>query len=1674
LETPQPHINPDDTQPAIESASAVVAVVHRRRSWKRRLLRGVWRTFLGVLMLFLLLTFIIQLPPVQNRLVDYTTNFLTKELKTTVTIERFSLNFFDKIALDNVYIGNQNAPNDTLINVKKLEIDVNYLDLAWGIVQLDATYLTDVTVRMKREEGQYDDNFQFLANYFDPPSPPTDKKKNTPDLRFGQIHLRNVDFTRDDKVQGQRIEARLQGADIHTNIVNLPNRVLDITRTHLYQPFFHIQEYKERLLPPRPLRWTQAEIDSANKNLPPNERYGNTFPKPPKKPFLFQIGAISLENGTFFMDNWDRTPKRILPDSLWDSDHMKVYDINLFVHNFLFTKDEFTGVVDGLNARDGSGFVLSKLTCGDAKVTSTATELYDLRIETPYSAIGDTFIMRYPNYRSFYKYTDEVRMEGHLNGSQVLIDDIMAFAPQLENNPFFRKNRKANARINADFFGTVNKLNILPFEIELGKGFYAAGKFHSRDLEYETAIMNIKFDRLTSSMPALRELIPDFKPPTDFDKLGEIDFEGNFDGFINSFVTLGDLKTSLGNARLNLQFTDSTVATYSGSLDLMNFNVGGFTNNPDIGRVTMKTQIKNGMGLTADKVKLDLIADVESFIFKGYDYRNIHTDGNITKQLFKGKLNSQDPNVDLSFDGTIDFAAATPIYKFKADLRRIDWLKLNLLKEDVVTNAQLDFDLTGKSLNDLLGRINISNLLIDKNRGSFYKLDSLNIVSKLDGTEGGKMGVPNNFSVGKSLTIRSDIMTADINGLFDLEEIPEAFKRVFYKYHPRFAADLGLLPKNTPLSSLGISESFLPNFKPQVFTYNIHVPHSKTWTQLIDTKLDTLRNLTFKGNFDNQRETYNMELYSPELHRYDNYTIHEFATRLSSQNDMVDCTMRVYNFKIGEQDFQDLWFTNQLRADTLEVDLVSDNFSSALTMDTVRLNATIQREDSAFRIGFGRGLGSKLRIFGDYWDLDRDNFIYVGKNRLDIHNFEAYSDDRTALLDSRGLRGLSFLLSNFEVGFLNRFIKDDRFILGGKYRVSGAIEDIFKGSNFGGYLFMDSLMVKGENRGAFVAHFEGQDLNQPITYDLNLGQGNSKITSEGKFYPTATSTFAANSLDAKLSVENYPFKTLQLLITEGASDFKGNIDGSVTLKGALNKLDVNGKARLRNAEVTVDYLKLPLIMKDETIKINNTMFDATGGKIYDRAGNVATVKGGLTHNRFENFGLKVDVDSKNFTFLNTEREDNTLFYGKAVGSGKIEFTGDFDRTNIKIKAKSGKGTKIVFPFAEEQTASENRFVTFRSKKLVDSTQSPPPSVVKDLKGIDMVMDLEITRDADLTLVFDEAQGDNIHGTGTGNIRLTIPRTGSVGMTGDYLVENGEYIFTLKRVIRKKFAIKPGGTIHWDGNPLSAQMNIEAGYKLNAATYNFIQEYTVSDNAAQTDSRRPTPIDLTLKLTGELFKPTINFDLGFPNLQSQNSIKSYLDSKMRLLKQDQNELNRQVFGLVIVGGFLPSSNGLLGGSDLRAGGINTLTETASNLVSSLLTNLLSEYITGVDVQVGYSYYEFSDFTNGNTNSGQQYRARINYNINDRWTVGGGANYTQQSITASNSNGFVGGDVLIDYAITEDRRLKLRISYTRDQVSDGQRNKPAVGIRYRKEFDTFDELLNSLQGKKEANKKTEIEQ
>lgn len=314
------------------------------------------------------------------------------------------------------------------------------------------------------------------------------------------------------------------------------------------------------------------------------------------------------------------------------------------------------------------------------------------------------------------------------------------------------------------------------------------------------------------------------------------------------------------------------------------------------------------------------------------------------------------------------------------------------------------------------------------------------------------------------------------------------------------------------------------------------------------------------------------------------------------------------------------------------------------------------------------------------------------------------------------------------------------------------------------------------------------------------------------------------------------------------------------------------------------------------------------------------------------------------------------------------------------------------------------------------------------------------------------------------------------MYGTYQIRRGEYLFTLLNWVNKPFTVAEGGSINWYGDPYGAQISLDATYAENTSLYNLLRdELTVTNNNLAAEATKSTRAVVTMHLKGELFKPNISFDLSFPNVTSAQ-LKSVLDSKLTLMKQDQNELTRQVFGLVVVGSFLPPSSGSSGyvqSSDYLATAFNTLTQVLSNQFSGYLTGLATEWFGGavssIDFDIAYNEYRNqTDPSEPNlAQIGRELQVRLTSGfVNDRITVQVGSQFGlgQGTPGVSTTDGFLGEDVTVEIQLTENRQWRLKVyQRTEPDIAGGsRRSRYGFGISFRKEYDSFSEMMSGLTG------------
>ncbi len=512
---------------------------------------------------------------VQNKLIDTVTQRLSKEWGTNVELKHVSFSLFDSVILDSLLI--EDTKGDTLLYTKRL--DLKFRSGFMGIIRQDLDIesidLYHTRFHHYKDTSMMETNLGFIIDYFskEKTEKDTTKKSEKPFLlnvdRFGihGIHVEKID-----KTKGEYIDVLLQEGEIIGLDFDKATKHLSVDKIFLDDFHFRFDK-KERIRKPGSIEKTEEEIIEKDTSY---------------IPFTASANKVLGQNGHFHFNDFTKEFIRTKYENTMDFTDLDVTKIEAEIDSFWFREDLwFKGELVNLSAKEQCGFILESGKAKEVEVSRKGLHLYDMELRTPYTVLGDSLEMKYRKmgYIAFEEdFVNEVYMVGKFKeGSKIALKDIFTFAPELQSNKFFNRSKDEVIQVEGEIRGKINSLKTKGFTLKIRDDFVMQGDFRSKNLAVKgEEFMNLKLTDLKTSFPTLRALIPGFNPPKQFDKLGQLKFKGTYYGFFTDFTAIGKLETALGRIESDINLKgDNNQADYSGSLSLINFDLGGWTDNKD-------------------------------------------------------------------------------------------------------------------------------------------------------------------------------------------------------------------------------------------------------------------------------------------------------------------------------------------------------------------------------------------------------------------------------------------------------------------------------------------------------------------------------------------------------------------------------------------------------------------------------------------------------------------------------------------------------------------------------------------------------------------------------------------------------------------------------------------------------------------------------------------------------------------------------------------------------------------------------------------------------------------------------------------------------------------------------------------------------------------------------------
>ncbi|NOT76777.1 MAG: hypothetical protein HOP08_17765 [Cyclobacteriaceae bacterium] len=1339
------------------------------------------------------------------------------------------------------------------------------------------------------------------------------------------------------------------------------------------------------------------------------------------------IGEVVVEQCQFSYNRIDKDSTRYG----FDSNHFIIGLDEGNLNNFKVIGDTIEFNLESMQAKDRKTQLTIKEMSTFFRISQSSMEFRGLNLNVNKSHVSDTIILKYNSQDDLSDFYNKVTIEAHLNKTRLHPDDLSVFTSGLERwkDPILLSGR---------FNGKINHFNFNPMEISIGSS-YITGSLEMDGLpSIKETFINARLKPSTISVRDIAFILPE-NVNTNLARFNQIQLKASFTGFINDFVTNGDFNTRFGKVQsdINYKIAEDNISqsSYSGKLQLTNFDLGTFLSDTiNFQKVTLSGKI-NGKGFNKETADFTLNGDVASIGLWGYPYSNIHSNARFANQFFKGEMDIDDPNLQFSMTGSIDLREGKDLINVKARLDTALLHELKLTKEKIFLQSYVDIDSKGLELDSIIGTALFKNTQVQF-RDETILFDSVRVISENENNQ-------------RSLTLRSSALDLSLKGDF--------YYSTLFNDIDRLIREFLLNLKNDPIAIQGYYANKPKTEQTYKAIIRAEVHNVNPVFQLLDLDLHSSKETLIQGEFSNNI-TSNLQMFSTiDSITYNGQTFigNEIEFNGSKVRDSAQVLAQL-TVNSARQQLNKNVYTKNLFVEGIwnrdHIDLGFDIDQEGYD-NSIRLRSEIDFLNDSTKI---RILPSSVKILGENWTFNKGNYTLVSGREWDIHNLgirhEAESIIINGAISHDPTKVLEVSIENFDLSFFD-FFSSEKFkgLLNAEIRQ----RDMYSSLYIENQLTIDSLVIND----FFVGEIKGNNVRDPETDHVNIDftidrLKNRIVDIKGYYDPKDTE----NPLHTKAILEKANLKLLEPVIKDIFTRLDGTITGVYNIEGTFAKPNITGEAKIENGQLMINYLKT-LYKITGTVGITPTRILFKDFELIDPFKNKGTLDGYIAHKSFSKMRIDIDASFNNFHLLNTTAKDNNLFYGQAFGTGNLNILGPVANLKISSTVRTNKNTRLSIPVGGTSSQEKKEFIQFTH--FTDSLQKKIAAkevLKRELSGISLDMNVEVTPDAYAEIIFDIKSGDIIRGRGNGDLQLQIDTKGDFNMFGSLAFTEGAYNFTLADIINKEFSIRPGSSITWFGDPYQAILNITASYRQLTSLGPILADQTLVNDP---NIKRKYPVEVLLKLDGAMLSPVFNYDIEAKNLPdnvtaatSGKSVNLKFEFNAFRAKLDEQELKRQVFSLIILRKLSPLDAFDTGGS-------------LYNSVSELLSNQLSYWLSQVDQNLEVDL----DLGKLDQETFNTFQLRLSYSfLNGRLRVTKDGNFGNSQVTRSEIS-TIAGDWTVDYLLTPDGKFKVKM-YSRSNVNQlqGTLNNQTTAVTtgasftYTQNFNTFKDLLTSAREKR----------
>ena len=480
----------------------------------------------------------------------------------------------------------------------------------------------------------------------------------------------------------------------------------------------------------------------------------------------------------------------------------------------------------------------------------------------------------------------------------------------------------------------------------------------------------------------------------------------------------------------------------------------------------------------------------------------------------------------------------------------------------------------------------------------------------------------------------------------------------------------------------------------------------------------------------------------------------------------------------------------------------------------VRIGATAEMEDGGIRFKL---LPDRPTVGYKEFNLNKDNFIFLGSDKKIQAKVDLISDDKTGLKlytenqDSTMLQDLTLSCNRIDLGEITSVLPYLPKITGklnGDYHIlqdqnekfsvvsDMAIEDMtYEGAAIGNISTEFVYLMKEDDTHAVEAHLMLND------EEFGTLSGNYQNKDEGH-------------IDATFNMTQFPLSLVNGFIEDQIVGLEGYAEGELTIKGTLQHPKVDGELYVEDAYLVSLPYGIRMRFDNDPIRIIDSRLLLENFGLYAYNDEPINMMGNIDFSDMGHITMDMRMRARNLLLINSKQDAKSIAFGKAYVNFVARMQGPLEQLDMRGRLDVLSSTDMTYMLLDSPLSTDNRLDEL--VKFTDFSDSTQTVVVKPVPtGLNADLTISVAQGAHIVCDLNVEQTNYIDLMGSGDLRLKYNNEG-LNLTGRYTLNRGEMKYSLPVIPLKTFTIKDGSYVEFTGDAMNPKLNITATEHVKAS------------------------------------------------------------------------------------------------------------------------------------------------------------------------------------------------------------------------------------------------------------------